>query len=142
MKKWESMGEEALRAEVLRLKAEISTANNNQMARKIMMNSEYGALGNRYFRYFDLRFATAITLSGQFALKWIHNALMNHPLRKKYDWHIAAADTDSLYMSVETLGRALMEKYGGDMTKVANKLDEFALKVIQPIIDKGYGEFA
>ena len=33
----------------------ISRYNNIQMARKISLNSAYGAIGNEYFRYYDLR---------------------------------------------------------------------------------------
>ena len=44
---------------------EISKYNNIQMARKIALNSAYGAIGNQYFRYYDERIATAITTSGQ-----------------------------------------------------------------------------
>jgi DNA polymerase elongation subunit (family B) len=35
------------------------------MARKIQLNSAYGAIGNQYFRYYKLANAEAITLSGQ-----------------------------------------------------------------------------
>ena len=43
------------------------------MARKIALNSAYGALGNQYFRYYDRKIATAITTSGQLAIRWIEN---------------------------------------------------------------------
>ena len=52
---------------------EISKYNNIQMARKIALNSAYGAIGNQYFRYYDERMATAITTSGQLAIRWIEN---------------------------------------------------------------------
>ena len=45
--------------------------NNFQMARKIALNSAYGALGNQYFRYYKLENAEAITLSGQVSIRWI-----------------------------------------------------------------------
>ena len=34
------------------LEKEISRCNNVQMAKKISLNSAYGAIGNQYFRYF------------------------------------------------------------------------------------------
>ena len=43
---------------------EISRYNNIQMARKISLNSAYGAIGNEWFRYYDLRIAEGITTSG------------------------------------------------------------------------------
>ena len=44
------------------LKRDISKFNNIQMARKIQLNSAYGAIGNQYFRYYNLTNAEAITL--------------------------------------------------------------------------------
>ena len=49
---------------------EINRLDNQQMAIKIMMNSLYGALGNRWFRYYDIRMAEAITMSGQLSIRW------------------------------------------------------------------------
>ena len=52
---------------------EISKYNNIQMARKIALNSCYGAIGNQYFRYYDEKMATAVTTSGQLSIRWIEN---------------------------------------------------------------------
>ena len=53
------------------LEKEIARCNNIQMAKKISLNSAYGAIGNQYFRYFKLANAEAITLSGQVSIRWI-----------------------------------------------------------------------
>ena len=45
------------------LEKEIARCNNIQMAKKISLNSAYGAIGNQYFRYYKLANAEAITLS-------------------------------------------------------------------------------
>ena len=45
------------------------------MAIKILLNSLYGALGNKYFRYFDMRMAEGITLSGQLSVMWAEKAV-------------------------------------------------------------------
>ena len=58
-------------AETLALQKDISKFNNIQMARKIQLNSAYGAIGNQYFRYYNLANAEAITLSGQVSIRWI-----------------------------------------------------------------------
>jgi DNA polymerase elongation subunit (family B) len=42
-----------------------------QKARKINLNSAYGAIGNNIFRYYDTRMAEAVTLSGQFVIRSI-----------------------------------------------------------------------
>ena len=53
----------------------ISRYENIQMAKKISLNSAYGAIGNNWFRYFDLMVATAITSSGQLSIRWIEKAI-------------------------------------------------------------------
>ena len=51
--------------ELYRIERDIAINENQQMAIKLLLNSLYGALGNRYFRFFDQRVAEAITLSEQ-----------------------------------------------------------------------------
>ena len=55
---------------------EIARCNNMQMAKKIQLNSAYGALGNQYFRFFDTKYAESITLSGQLSIKWMESISM------------------------------------------------------------------
>jgi len=50
---------------------EISRCHNIQWSKKIALNSAYGAIGNQYFRYYDVRQATAITSAGQFVIRYI-----------------------------------------------------------------------
>ena len=57
------------------LEKEIARCNNIQMAKKISLNSAYGAIGNQYFRYYKLENAEAITLSGQVSIRWIENRM-------------------------------------------------------------------
>ena len=57
----------------IQLEKDIAKYNNFQMARKIALNSCYGAIGNQYFRFFKLANAEAITLSGQTSIRWIEN---------------------------------------------------------------------
>ena len=64
-----------------KLVKDIATFNNIQMARKIQLNSAYGAIGNEYFRYYKLENAEAITLSGQVSIRWIEDR-MNKYLNK------------------------------------------------------------
>ena len=67
--------------QLLPLEKEIARCNNIQMAKKISLNSAYGAIGNQYFRYYKLANAEAITLSGQVSIRWIENK-MNDYLNK------------------------------------------------------------
>jgi DNA polymerase elongation subunit (family B) len=80
-------------------KNEISKYKNNQMARKVQLNSLYGAIGTPYFRYYKLENAEAITLSGQVAIRWIEaklNKYMNKILKTEDVDYVIASDTDSV----------------------------------------------
>ena len=57
------------------LEKEINRLHNQQMAIKILMNSLYGALGNQHFKYFDLRMAEGVTLTGQMVIQWAEKAI-------------------------------------------------------------------
>jgi len=83
------------------IEREISTAQNKQMAIKILMNSLFGAIGNKWYRYFDLRVAEGITLTGQHVIKWCEKAV-NDELNKLLDTdedYVIAIDTDSVYVN-------------------------------------------
>lgn len=82
--------------------ANIIQLNNGQMAVKILLNSLYGALANKYFRYFDMRIAEGITLSGQLSIRWAEreaNRGMNKLLKTGNADYVVAMDTDSLYIN-------------------------------------------
>jgi len=86
--------------------------NNIQMALKILLNSVYGAMGNVFFRWYDLRMAEGITLSGQYAIKTAERAV-NRYLNKLLgtdESYIIAIDTDSVYVHME----AIIEKVNPD----------------------------
>ena len=71
-----------------KLEKNIATLENKQLAIKIMMNSLYGAMGNKYYRYFDLRMAEAITLTGQTCIRWAErdvNKKINKIMEFDYD---------------------------------------------------------
>ena len=75
------------------------------MAIKILLNSLYGALGNKHFAHFDVRLAEGVTLSGQLAIQWAEkamNAAMNNILKTEKDY-VIAIDTDSLYVNFALL---------------------------------------
>ena len=88
--------------EIYRIERDIAIAENRQMSIKILLNSLYGALGNRYFRFFDQRVAEAITLTGQLTIRWAEYALNSYLNRvlQTDSWKdfVIAIDTDSLYV--------------------------------------------
>ncbi len=85
------------------LEKEIARFNNIQMAKKISLNSAYGAIGNQYFRYYKLENAEAITLSGQVSIRWIEgkmNSYLNRILKTEGEDYVIASDTDSIYLNM------------------------------------------
>jgi DNA polymerase elongation subunit (family B) len=123
---------------------EISRCHNIQWAKKIALNSAYGAIGNQYFRYYDVRQATAITSSGQFVIRFIEknvNEYMNKILKThdKIDY-IVASDTDSIYLCLDKLvEQVCKDKSKNHILKFINKVVEGR---IEPFIEKCFNELA
>ena len=128
-----------------KLEKDISKFNNIQMARKIQLNSAYGAIGNQYFRYYNLRNAEAITYGGQFSIRWIENKMnvyLNRVLKTKGEDYVIASDTDSIYLNmgplVETVYKG-REKTDESVVGFLNKVSEMEL---EPYIQSSYEELA
>ena len=125
---------------------EISKYNNIQMARKIALNSAYGAIGNQYFRYYNEKMATAITTSGQLSIRWIENKVndyLNGILQTTGKDYIIASDTDSIYVTFDELVRkSFGERTDVPTERVIDFLDKIAKEKMEPYIDKCYEELA
>jgi DNA polymerase elongation subunit (family B) len=136
--------------ELLKLKKkytyEVSKYKNLQLAKKVQLNSAYGALGNEYFRFFDIRQAEAITLSGQLAIRWIANAVnkyLNKILESKDEDFILAIDTDSIYVKLEKVVMLIYkDKPLPKVDKIVEVLDRFCEDKLRPFIDKSYQNLA
>ena len=118
---------------------EVSKYNNIQMARKIALNSAYGAVGNQYFRYYDEKMATAITTSGQLSIRWIENKVneyLNKVLSTTDVDYIIASDTDSIYVTFDELVSKINPKNPVDF------LDKVAKEKLEPYITKCFEELA
>ena len=113
-----------------KLEKEIARCNNIQMARKIQLNSAYGAIGNQYFRYYKLANAEAITLSGQVSIRWIENKMnqkINQILKTEDVDYVIASDTDSIYLNLGPLVDAVYkgrEKTNQSIVAFLNKICE------------------
>ena len=120
----------------------ISRYHNLQLAKKIQLNSAYGALGNQYFRWFNFNHAEAITTSGQLSIRWIEkkmNHYFNKLLKTKDADYVIASDTDSIYVNMGSL----VDKLDlDDDIKIVEALDSFCEERIQPYINKCYEELA
>jgi DNA polymerase elongation subunit (family B) len=121
------------------LSNKIATLDNQQMAIKILMNSLYGALGNRWFRYFDQRVAESITLAGQLAIKWAERAVnteMNTLLETPDKDYVIAIDTDSVYLNMSSLVDKFKPK---DPVKF---LDKICREHFEKVLTKSFEDMA
>ena len=116
------------------LTKEIARCNNIQMAKKISLNSAYGAIGNQYFRYYKLANAEAITLSGQVSIRWIENRMnnyLNKILKTEGEDYVIASDTDSIYLNLGPLVEVIYkgrEKTNESVVSFLNKICEMELE--------------
>lgn len=122
--------------------------NNLQKAKKTTLVSAYGATGNQYFRFFDIRIAEAITTAGQLSARWIEkelNLYMNNVLKTKDSDYVIASDTDSIYLH---LGPLVEKVYGVDWKtknstpEIIEFMDKVCSQKIQPFIDSSYQKLA
>ena len=127
------------------IKKRVARYDNLQLAKKVSLNSAYGAMGSQYFRFYDLRQALGVTTAGQLSIRWIENKLnqfMNKLIETKDVDYVIASDTDSIYLR---LGE-LVSKFGYDKldsaTKTIGIMDKVCEQKIQPFIDSSYQELA
>ena len=130
------------------LENKIARYNNLQLAKKVSLNSAYGAMGSQYFRFYDLRIALAVTLAGQLSIRWIENKLngyMNSLLNTNGTDYVIASDTDSIYLRLDEL---VTKVYGASNklslppAKIIEFMDRVCEDKIQPFIDNAYLQLA
>ena len=114
--------------------------DGGQMVRKILLNSFYGALANVYFNLFDIRLAESITKSGQLSIRWVGrivNENMNKMLNTKEVDYVVYTDTDSIYVTMESV----VDKCGmtdKPTNEIVDFLDKFCDSKMLPVIEAGY----
>ena len=124
---------------------EISRCNNIQMAKKISLNSAYGAIGNEHFRYYRLANAEAITLSGQLSIRWIENRMneyLNNLLQTEGKDYVIASDTDSIYLNLGPLVSKFFANKSGDKAAIVTILDKICQEKLEPFIESSYEQLA
>jgi len=112
------------------LKNKIASLNNLQMAIKILMNSLYGAMANKGFRFFNSDVAEAITSTGQLYLRSIEKHI-DADLCSQFGISLTQlmvyADTDSVYFTL----KKIIDKYSPNAT------EEQRIKLIERLtVDK------
>ena len=127
------------------LEKEIARCNNIQMAKKISLNSAYGAIGNQYFRYYKLENAEAITLSGQVSIRWIEgkmNGYLNKLLQTEDVDYVVASDTDSIYLNMGPLVDKFFSGKSDDKAAIVAILDKICQEKLEPFIESSYQKLA
>lgn len=139
MKDLIKLSDSELKLYARQLENDISKFHNFQLNKKIQLNSCYGAMGNEFFRFFDIRLAEAVTLSGQLVIQWIAkdvNAYLNNLLKSDGIEYVFYIDTDSIYI---TLGELVTKVYSNstpaDKHKVVTLLDKFCEDKLQKVIN-------
>ena len=115
---------------------DIAKYHNFQMARKIQLNSLFGAIGNKWFRFFDERIAESITLTGQLIIRdtaKVIDEFMNKFLGTEDEVYSFYTDTDSCYLTLDTM----VEKHLKDKSRdeIIDILDKFVDQKLEPIIN-------
>jgi DNA polymerase elongation subunit (family B) len=119
------------------LPSKISALDNKQQALKILLNSAYGALGNKGFRFYNPNIAESITSLGQYALKIIE-AELDAILCKRFKMpegtkFVVYCDTDSVFFEMGPV----VDKYfaGKEKAVIVKALEKIAVDIIQHEVD-------
>ena len=129
----------------IELTKEIARCNNIQMAKKISLNSAYGAIGNEYFRYFRIANAEAITLSGQVSIRWIENRMnqyLNKLLKTEDVDYVIASDTDSIYLNMGPVVETIYAGRKASNEKIVDFLDKICQVELEKYIESSYQALA
>jgi DNA polymerase elongation subunit (family B) len=121
----------------------IKRAHNNQMVRKIALNSAYGALANQYFAFFSVDLAEAITTSGQLIIQWAEktiNEFLNETLETDNEDYVIAMDTDSLYITMDKLVQRVLPEETNKV-KIVDFLNN-SEALIEKVLADGFDELA
>lgn len=114
-----------------------------QLVMKLLLNSGYGALTNKYYRWFDQRLGESITCAGQWLIQVAEKSIndwMNKVVGTDNVDYVIAIDTDSNYVSCQ----ALVDKFFANKTKdeIVDILDKIAQEQIEKAITTGYDRAA
>ena len=105
-----------------------------QNTRKINLNSCYGAFGNEHFRFFDVRQAEAVTMTGQMIIRYVAdrvNAFLNSEFGTETDY-VLASDTDSIYVKLAPVVANM------PTNEAIDYLNRYCEKDLQRVIDTAF----
>ena len=120
------------------LNIKVEKYSKTEYALKILLNSGYGAIANRYFRFYSLANAEAITTTGQLTFKWVErdvNKYLNGLLKTEGIDFVVAGDTDSIMLN---FGQFFdnMKISETDKNKLIDTIDNICKVGVSKVIDK------
>jgi DNA polymerase elongation subunit (family B) len=140
----------AVKARMLKLEAEknpdtklISQLDTEQYLYKILLNSTYGVLANRFFALYDIDCAKSITMTGQALIKESEK-MINDIINTKYELdfdHVCAGDTDSLYLTLVKVLEKLDIKISDEDGNLTPEFEEIENYVVDSI-NRGVTDWA
>jgi len=145
-KDYKQLTDKELMARYKQLKTKSKQLHNLQYAKKIQLNSAYGALANKWFRWYSEKQAEAVTSSGQLTIMWIEketNKWFNKIMQTSDEDYVIACDTDSMYLSMERMVSTMIEKglvNENDTEAIVSVLDALCQKKIEPFLNKKFDE--
>jgi DNA polymerase elongation subunit (family B) len=128
-----------------KLNKSISMYSVKEQSIKVCLNSCYGATGNPYFRFYDLRNAEAVTYTGQLAIRWIEkkfNVYFNKILKTEDVDYVVYCDTDSAFLNMKPLVDMIYKNKNPSKLEIIEFLDQIFATKIQDYVDKSYRELA
>lgn len=124
--KYEETGDPKYKQEAIRY-------NILQNVKKICLNSAYGAMGNPYFRYYDIILASSVTLTGQLIIQWIEkscNEFLNNEFKTEGIDYCIAIDTDSVYLNFSKVAEFYPNSDKNDLMDKIEKINKKLLSYV------------
>lgn len=118
-------------------RAEIEYLESRSQVLKIALNSLYGAISAPYFRWFDIRIATAVTYQGQLCARGA-GTYLNENLELPWKY----SDTDSLFFSLKEIVEQRFGDQQPDKETIVKFLLKYQDKILQPCIDEFFDKLA
>lgn len=117
------------------LVGKIAALDSKQNAIKTLMNSLFGALAQKNFRFFKHDHAASITLTGQYALRSIENQIdgrLNKLFGLEGGKYLVYIDTDSCYFALDKI----LDKFKVPSDKRINAIEKLTKEKITPIVNE------
>jgi len=118
--------------------------DTKQHAMKIVLNAAYGANANKYFKYYSIENASAITTTGQVVIQIAAKAVneyLNKILKTDNESYVVYIDTDSNYICLEKLIDKMFPGDQSDINKIVNFIDKFVTEKLEKEIEKTFEAF-